>query len=237
VFQANTTAGFSIVTFAADNTAGRVVAHGLGVAPKMIITKGTAQTTGWYTYHFNIGANKFIRLNETNSEATNTGIWGNTHPTSSVFTIGNNECGYNSGGANDVLAYCFAEVEGYSKMGSYITNAANSGPFVHTGFRPAFVMVKVTGGGSNASYWSWTIYDNKRVPFNTNHSPLFANLAVIENFRGDGSTNSGGNTLYFDFLSNGFKVMNGGTEANGTAGSPVVYMAFAEMPFKYANAK
>ena len=98
-------------------------------------------------------------------------------------------------------------------------------------------MVKVLGGSSNASYWSWTIYDNKRVPFNTNHSPLYADLNVQENYRGDGSTSSGGNTLYFDFLSNGFKVMNGGTEANGTAGTSVLYMAFAEAPFKYANAR
>jgi len=221
VFQANTTAGFSIVTFAADNTAGRVVAHGLGVAPKMIITKGIAQATGWYTYHFNIGANKFIRLNEANPEATNTGIWGNTHPTSSVFTIGNNECGYNNGGANDVLAYCFAEVDGYSKMGSYVGNVDAEGVYVYLGFRPAWILLKRTTGGST---YNWFIHDNKRGASNVNKERLTSDTNEAE---ATGITS-------MDFLSNGFKIRTANTSYNeGT----VIYMAFAEAPFKYANAR
>ena len=226
VFQANTTAGFSIVTFAADNTAGRVVAHGLGVAPKMIITKGTAQETGWYTYHFDIGANKWLRLNETNAEATSTGIWGNTHPTSSVFTIGNNVCGYNNGGANEVIAFCFAEVEGYSKFGSWTGTGAADGTFVFTGFRPAFVMVKRASAAGN-----WTIMDNTRRTFNFNNVLLYPNSNAVE------AANDGYNGS--DFVSNGFKIRGGadgvGTDVSGTG--TYIYMAFAEEPFKYANAR
>jgi len=219
VFQANTTAGFSIVTFAADNTAGRVVAHGLGVAPKMIITKGIAQATGWYTYHFNIGANKFIRLNEANPEATNTGIWGNTHPTSSVFTIGNNECGYNNGGANDVLAYCFAEVDGYSKMGSYVGNVDAEGVYVYLGFRPAWILLKRTTGGST---YNWFIHDNKRGAFNVNDERLTSDTNEAE------STS----ITSMDFLSSGFKIRTANTSYNE---GNFIYMAFAAQPFKYAN--
>jgi len=218
VFQANTTAGFSIVTFAADNTAGRVVAHGLGVAPKMIITKGIAQATGWYTYHFNIGANKFIRLNEANPEATNTGIWGNTHPTSSVFTIGNNECGYNNGGANDVLAYCFAEVDGYSKMGSYVGNVDAEGVYVYLGFRPAWILLKRTTGGST---YNWFIHDNKRGASNVNKERLTSDTNEAE---ATGITS-------MDFLSNGFKIRTANTSYNE---GNFIYMAFAAQPFKYS---
>ena len=237
VVQANQTAGFSAIIYTGTGALG-TIAHGLGAVPKMMIIKNRDVNDAWAVYHGEntlAPATDYLVLNDDAATADAATYWNDTAPTSSVFTV-NTAHNVNADGEK-YIAYVFAEVDGYSKFARYVTNAGNSGPFVHTGFRPAFVMVKVTGGGSNASYWSWTIYDNKRVPFNTNHSPLFANLAVIENFRGDGSTNSGGNTLYFDFLSNGFRVMNGGTEANGTAGSPVVYMAFAEMPFKYANAK
>ena len=221
VFQANTTAGFSIVTFAADNTAGRVVAHGLGVVPKMIITKGTAQETGWYTYHFNIGANKWLRLNEANPEATDTGIWGNTHPTSSVFTIGNNVCGYNNGGANEVIAFCFAEIEGYSKFGSFVGNVDADGVMIFTNFSPSFVLVKRTTGGST---YNWFIHDNKRGASNVNKERLTSDTNEAE---ATGITS-------MDFLSNGFKIRTANTSYNeGT----VIYMAFAEAPFKYANAR
>ena len=240
VVQANTDAGFSIVTYTGDDQARATVAHGLSKAPEMIIVKNRDEAISnpaWPVYHASntsAPATDYLDLSDDGGTDDAETLWSDEVPTDTLVILGTADS-VNSGSAH--VMYCFHSVEGYSKLGSYVTNAGNSGPFVHTGFRPAFVMVKVTGGGSNASYWSWTIYDNKRVLFNRNHSPLFANHNIFENYRGDGSTTSGGNTLYFDFLSNGFRVMNGGTEANGTAGSPVVYMAFAEMPFKYANAK
>jgi len=237
VVQANQTAGFSAIIYTGTGALG-TIAHGLGAVPKMMIIKNRDVNDAWAVYHGEntlAPATDYLVLNDDAATADAATYWNDTAPTSSVFTV-NTAHNVNADGEK-YIAYVFAEVDGYSKFARYVTNAGNSGPFVHTGFRPAFVMVKVTGGSSNASYWSWTIYDNKRVLFNRNHSPLFANHSIFENYRGDGSTTSGGNTLYFDFLSNGFRVMNGGTEANGTAGTPVVYMAFAEMPFKYANAK
>ena len=220
IYQANTTAGFSIVTFPSDNTAGRTVAHGLGAAPTFIITKGRAQTSSWYTYHKEAGANKWLTLNSTNAAATNTGIWGNTHPTSSIFTIGNNETGYNNGGDNDSIAYCFAPIQGYSKFGSYTGNGTSSsadfdGPFVYTGFKPAWIMTK----RSSSSGGSWAIVDNKRDTINPTQIALFAN------------TNGADDTdKKVDFLSNGFKLRNSRDDFN-TDGVTYIYMAFAEHPF------
>ena len=224
--QANTDAGFSIVTFPADNLAGRTVGHGLGVAPKMIITKGRAQTTGWYIYNYHIGAGNYLVLNTTAGSATSTGLWGNTHPTSSVFTIGNNDSGYNSGGANDALAYCFADVESYSKFGVYTGNGNADGTFVYTGFRPAFIMYKRTN-----TTGSWLIDDNKTSTFNYDSNYLLANSADAE---GDTTTNAAGHM--FDHLSNGFKMRNTNADRNASGGT-YIYMAFAEAPFKYANAR
>jgi len=234
--QANTTAGFSIVLYTGSES-DATVGHGLGGVPDMLIWKKRNGANDWIVYHSantSAPATDHLHLNNKNGTSDVATMFQDTLPTSTVFSIGTDD---DVNDAKNYVVYCFRSIEGYSKFGSYTTNAANTGPFVYTGFKPAWVMVKVTGGSSNASYWSWTIYDNKRVPFNTNHSPLFANSSVSENYRGDESTTTGGNTLYFDFLSNGFKVMNGGTEANGTAGTVVVFMAFAEAPFKYANAK
>jgi hypothetical protein len=146
--SANTTAGFSVVTYTGVS-ATSTIAHGLGVAPKFIITKLRNLADGWYSYHESIGNNKFIRLDTTGASTTST-IFGNTSPTSTVFTNEINNYTY--------VAYCFAEVEGFSKFGSYTGNGSADGPFVYTGFRPAFVMVKRT----NSSLWGWVIIDNKR---------------------------------------------------------------------------
>ena len=215
VYQANTTAGFSIVTFPADNTAGRTVAHGLGVAPRMIITKGVAQTSGWYTYHYHAGANTWMVLHDTTAATTNTGIWGNTHPTSSIFTIGNNETGYNNGGANESLAYCFAPIQGYSKFGSYTGNGDADGAFVYLGFKPAFIMVKATDVDE------WRMYDHKRAnAHNVIDVRIIADTTAAES-QDDNEC---------DFLSNGvkFRSSSGGVNSSGQA---YVYMAFAEHPF------
>ena len=220
IYQANTTAGFSIVTFPADNTAGRTVAHGLGAAPKFIITKGAEQTGGWYTYHYHAGANKWIVLHDTTAGTTNTGIWGNTHPTSSIFTIGNNETGYNNGGANDSLAYCFAEKQGYSKFGTFEANgSATDGQFVYTGFKPAFVLWKNIDNGKQ-----WFIVDSKRNPFNPTDHTLYTDALTAE------LTWLSFGTAYGLLLSNGFKWNQGDSHWNNS-GDTYVYAAFAEHPF------
>ena len=223
--SANTDAGFSIVTFPADNTAGRTVGHGLGVAPKMIITKGRAQTTAWYTYNYNIGAGNYLVLNTTAATASSSGLWGNTHPTSTVFTIGNNDAGYNSGGANDALAYCFAEIEGYSKFGSYTGNNATDGNMIFTNFSPALVIIKYVSGSAGGTK-NWHMYDNKRSAFNPTENVLFANASTAE---------SGASAFDIDFLSNGFKLRNAEGAVNN--GAVYIYMCWAETPFKYATAK
>ena len=220
--SANTDAGFSIVTFPADNTAGRTVGHGLGVAPKMIITKGRAQTTSWYIYNYHVGAGNYLVLNATAATASSSGLWGNTHPTSSVFTIGNGDAGYNSGGANDALAYCFADVEGYSKCGVYTGNGNADGSFVFVGFKPAWIMFKRTDGVTH-----WQIHDIKRSPVNPSGIGLLANTTDAD----------GVSTTYnLDITSNGFKLRDAHAGQNASGGT-YIYMAFAEAPFKYANAR
>jgi hypothetical protein len=217
--SANTTAGFSVVTYTGVS-ATSTIAHGLGVAPKFIITKLRNLADGWYSYHESIGNNKFIRLDTTGASTTST-IFGNTSPTSTVFTneINNYTC----------VAYCFAEVEGFSKIGSYTGNGSADGIFVYTGFTPAFVMVKRT----NSSLWGWVIIDNKRSTASGNNlidKSLLANAADSEYAPGSG--------WVADFLSNGFKFRMSAnhSSANGN-GDPYIYMAFAENPFKNSLAR
>jgi len=211
--QANTTAGFSIVTYTGTQ-ANATVGHGLGVAPKFIITKCRSAINGWPVYHYSLLATDFVRLNETAATATNSVVWNNTEPTSTVFTVGANDEN-NKSGANQ-LAYCFAEIEGYSKFGKYTGNGSSDGTFVYTGFKPAFTLIKRT----DAAGFSWGIYDNKRPEYNLVDKYLIANQSLAEQ--------SGNNEL--DLLSNGMKMRsgNGGTNASG---GTYIYMAFASNPF------
>jgi hypothetical protein len=220
--QANTTAGFSVVTFTSNGSNGQTVGHGLGVAPTMIITKNRSATGSWYTYNYNIGANHWIRLNDTDAKTSNTNVWGNTHPTSSVFTIGLSDLGYSN--TNNIVAYCFAEIKGYSKFGSYTGNGTGSfgpfanGPFVYTGFKPAWVMIKRTDGANG-----WTIFDSVRDPHNVVGNQLSANSNSAE--EADASHHS-----ERDYYSNGFKLKGNGNDVNAN-GANYIYMAFAEHPF------
>jgi hypothetical protein len=224
--SANTSAGFSVVTFTTNNTAGATIGHGLGVAPAMIIMKYRGLAANWVVYHKNMSAtpqNGYLNLNTTSAYATSTDPWNNTAPTSSVITMG---AGVGSASSTNYavftsVAYCFSEVAGYSAFGSYTGNGSANGPFVFTGFRPRFVMIKAT---STAGY-SWTIEDAARSPSNASDKFLFANLTNAEN--------SG--TARSDFLSNGFKIRD--SSNNNDSGVTYVYMAFAESPFKYANAR
>ena len=220
--SASTTSGFSIVTYTGTNTLGATVGHGLGVAPKMIIVKSrTGGGENWNTYHASLGATKFINLNTNNSVYTDVNAWNNTAPTASVFSIGGNSGDTGRSGQNYV-AYCFADVQGYSKFGSYVGNGEPSGdaPFIYTGFKPALVMIK----SSSYDGQHWSITDNKRLGYNGNSAWL----------KGDASGAELTNLVNPDFLSNGFKLQNNNDIYNKN-GQTYIYMAFAEAPLVGSN--
>jgi len=209
----NQTAGISINTYTGTGS-NATVGHGLGAVPKMIIIKDTTNAESWIVYHEAVGNDGNLYLNLTNAKATQA-VFQNTTPTSSVFSLGTVD-GANKASAVHV-AYCFAEVPGYSSIGSYTGNGSTDGPFVYTGFRPAWLLVKRAVGGTG----NWDIFDNKRDPFNVVDAVLDADNNTAE------TTYS---TIKFDFLSNGFKVR--GTQSNiNASGSTYIYMAFAENPF------
>jgi hypothetical protein len=212
----STTAGFSVVTYTSNNTGGATVGHGLGVKPSMIILKRRPSTSDWDSYHTSLGATKGIALNTTAAATTSINYWNNTEPTSTVFTLG---AGVNPA-STTMLAYCWAEIAGFSRFGSYTGNNSADGPFVYLGFRPKFVMIKnYTSAGNN-----WAIYDGTRNTYNVEDALLRPNLTSAE------VTYAG-----LDFVSNGFKLRNTDSSINDT--SSYIYMAFAENPFKNANAR
>jgi len=214
--SANTTSGFSIVSYTGNNTQGVTVGHGLGVAPKMIIFKSRNGTENWITYHDGIGNTKAIFLNLTNAEATaSSNFWNNTSPTSSVFTLGDNS-NHNDTSA-DMIAYCFADVKGFSKFGSYTGNGNADGTFVYTGFKPSFVLVKRT----DTTGYEWSIWDNKRDPFNLADTTLRPNSAATES--------TIGSFYQIDMLSQGYKFRTSNGDVNDSGGT-YIYMAFAEEP-------
>ena len=209
----NTTSGFSIISFAGASAVS-TVAHGLGVAPKMIIFKNRSDADAWGVYHESIGSNAALYLNE---NAGNDGtLWNNTAPTSSVFTVQNNSAVNGSG--NNIIAYCFAEKQGYSKMAAYKGNGNVNGTFVYTGFKPSFILVKRTNGSEN-----WTIMDSARDINNVAVNKLHPNTT--------GGTDAGAT---IDILSNGFKNRTTNAGANGS-GDTYIYMAFAEEPLVASN--
>ena len=220
--QANTTAGFSIVkygdasSFSASTPA--TVGHGLGKTPKWIIIKNLDGSRSWGVHHVSNGAGKIIYLDLTNAVASSTGFDNGTLPSSSVFTV--NTLNVANGNNLEYIAYCFAEIQGYSKFGSYKGNGGSSGAFSYTGFKPAWLMIKRQDSSTNGD---WTIYDNKRSNIgngdNENNDFLRAN---------DSATEASASGL--DILSNGFKIRSTSSRVNAN-NSVYIYMAFAEHPF------
>ena len=198
------------------NGSNATIGHGLGSVPKMILLKCRTQGDKWIVYNSKIGNTKYLVLNDTDAETTSSTHFNNTSPTSSVFSTGTS--GNVSGTGETFIAYCFAEKTGYSKFGSYTGNNNADGPFIYTGFKPAFVMIKDFSEG----FSNWVMYDDKRsdVPnANVNDQVLYANSSAAEL----SSTTRG-----IDTLSNGFKIRENGGDINGTAS--YIYMAFAEAP-------
>jgi hypothetical protein len=221
----NATAGFSIVTYTGTG-ANATVGHGLGVAPKMIIIRNRSITQNWLVYHTSLtSASYYILLNTTGAQdGPYTTIFNGTAPTSTVFSIGTDSSV--SGNGNSFVAYCWAEVEGYSKFGSYTGNGSADGPFQYTGFRPKFVVIKKSSGVGE-----WAVFDGARETFNPEGS-----VAGRLRFNTSAAESGADSAQYMDFLSNGFKIRNTSGFDNDSGGT-YVYMAFAEAPFKFSNAR
>ena len=217
--SANTTSGFSIVSFTGNGTAGATVGHGLGVAPNFIIVKSRTEVRSWVVGNSKSGWTKFLTLESTDADSTASTIWNDTAPTSSVFSIGTSAA-LNGSGQN-IIAYCFNEVKGFSKFGSYTGNGASdtNGAFIYLGFKPSMLLVKRTNGAKD-----WKIFDNKRNGYNGSNEVLEPNNSDAED-----------TTEFVDFLSNGFKWRIPNTDpkyadVNGD-GDTFIYAAFASEPF------
>jgi hypothetical protein len=219
--SANTTAGFSIVTYTGTG-ANATVGHGLGVAPSMVIVKQRGGTTNWTVYHAGVASDAqtdYLSLNLTDAAIDNNVVWNDTAPTTTVFSLGTGAAVNTNTGT--YVAYCFAPVAGYSAFGSYTGNGSADGPFVFTNFRPRYLMVKEASGTSAAS-GNWVIHDAVRDTYNVCGLRL-----VADNSYAEGTVNA------FDFLSNGFKLRTTDVGRNESGGT-YIYMALAENPFKYS---
>jgi hypothetical protein len=219
--SANTTSGFSVVTYTGTGS-NATIGHGLGVAPRIVIVKDRDRVTDWpiMAQAANNGSGQlgWIRLNTTDPWSTTAILWNNTSPTSTVFSIGTYD--YVNEPSSRYVAYCFSEVAGYSKFGSYTGNGSADGPFVYLGFRPKYVLCKRTNTTGD-----WVINDAARNPSNALNLWLYPNYSDAE-----------ATFTFCDFVSNGFKIRVGPTAMNNN-GDSYIYMAFAENPFKYANAR
>jgi len=219
VVSVNQDAGFSIVSYTGNGTIGATVGHGLGKKPKFFMTKNRdTAALDWPVFSEELlGSNGYIYLNKTNAAATIANISG---PTSSVLTLS----GYNDNNKSGdrFIAYCWAEIEGFSKFGSYVGNGSADGAFVYCGFKPAFIFIKnATTAGTQ-----WLIWDNARTSNNPSNIYQIPNQALIDQDTG----------ADIDFLSNGFKVRNTSISGN-SSGATIIFAAFAESPFTTANAK
>lgn len=211
--------GFDIVNYAGSGaTSAQSIPHNLGAKPKFIVAKVLNTTNGWLVYHSSAGATQSGILNGTNA-FTSQSDWNSTEPTSSTFTVyGSN----NNTAGNSYIAYLWAEVPGFSKIGSYTGNGSASGPFVYTGFRPRFVLIKRT----DSVGYSWFMYDTARDTYNPVQHSIYAESSAVETAASN----------QIDFLSNGFRPVDTNTGTNGSGGT-FAYVAFAENPFKYSTAR
>ena len=211
-WKESATAGMDIVSYTGNATA-RTISHSLSAVPAWMLIKCRSEDGhSWKVYHKSIGATKTLALQNTGAPDDDANYHGDTEPTSSVFTIGSN------GDVNDdgetFIAFLFAEKKGFSKFGSYIGNGNADGPFIYLGFKPAFLMVKLTSGSDD-----WQILDTKRSPHN-----------IVGGYMRPNSNAVTTNNDVIDFLSNGFKLRTSAGSWNPSAGT-FIYMAFAEQPF------
>ena len=209
--SANREAGFSIIEWS-GNDANSTVGHGLGKKPKFFVVKSRTHSQNWFVYHDGTGSTKNPRWNDTASAYTTANIWNNTEPTDTVLHLGSSS-GVNGAG-NSYICYCWAEIPGYSKFGIYRGNNNSDGPYIHLGFRPAWVMIKNVDAGST----EWYILDGARDPDNP-----------VGQYLSSSSQANEATYVFYDFLSNGFKLRNTGAAQNPN-NQNIIYMAFAEQP-------
>jgi hypothetical protein len=216
--RANPQAGVSVVAYTGTGSTS-TVGHGLGVAPSLILCKTRAATVQWVVYHASLGKDRFLGLNTTAAAVTDSSYWG-SGVTSTVFGLQNMAGGNNNG---SMIAYCFAEIEGFSKFSSYTGNGSADGPFVYCGFRPRFLMIKRTDSAE-----PWIIKDTARSIYNGYDVEIYPNYSNAE----------GGpySPPIMDYVSNGFKLRSTTTASNGSGGT-IIFAAFAESPFKYSRAR
>ena len=208
--SANTTAGFSIITYTGNGSSGATIGHGLGAKPDcMLVKQLTGSNTSWKVY-LGSDANYSLDLNNDSAEANDNSIWNDTEPTSTLFSVGSSTS--TNGNGQNYVAYLFTSIKGYSKFSKFSGNGNADGQFVYTGFKPAFVMVKRL----DTADW-WGMFDNKREGYNPKNDPLFASASDAES------------TLDMDLLSNGFKWYTTNNGVNGNGGV-YGYMAFAAEP-------
>jgi hypothetical protein len=222
--SANPTAGFSIVTYTGNGTNGATVGHSLGVVPQFVIIKSRSASRPWLVWHGTFSNGDYIILNSTAAKANDSRTnrpWGTF--TSSILTLGEDDEVNTNGGT--YVAYCFAEVPGYSRFGSYTGNGSADGPFVFCGFRPRWILYKRATNTTSSHHW--ILHDTARDPYNEAITQLFPNLSNAE---GTTSANK------IDILSNGFK-LRGSDGASNASGETYIFAAFSESPFKHALAR
>jgi hypothetical protein len=210
----NTSSGFSIATMTTQASGTATFGHGLGVAPSMVICKFTSTSSDWYVWHSSFSGSQYVLLNTTGAVTSNSAIFSSA-PTSTVVNLGSAWAG---GGR--IVSYCFSEIPGYSKFGTYTGNGSSDGPFVFTGFSPRYILFRRTDSAGGAA-----VADSARNPLNVAGQMLYPYGSDAE-----------GTNPYCDFLSNGFKVRGTSLFMNASGGS-YIYMAFAENPYKYSLAR
>ena len=217
-YSINTTSGFGIYQYVGNGTAGATIAHGLGVAPKFVICKKISNSGDW-SVGFKDGAtfSKYLTLNNDDGANASSGYWNNTAPDATNITLGD---GHTNGSGITQIMYAWAPVRGYSAMVAYHGNGNADGPFVYTGFRPAYVIIKRYGANGD----TWGVWNDKMLGYNPDNNSLHPESTAVQGL-GD----------YIDLLSNGFKPRNVAPAINGT--SSYVYAAFAEFPIVSSNSK
>ena len=204
----NATAGFSIIAYTGTGSAA-TIPHGLGVAPQAIWVKNRDDAEDWVCYFENDGAGYYQSLNSASNRTANSGMWNDTAPTTSVFSVGTHNS-VNSNG-DDYVAYCFAPVQGYCRIGRYRGNTSSNGAFIYTGFRPQTIIIKEQSSSKNWFYWV-----DKRLGYNGGNRGMSPNLSNAEQ-----------SSDHVDLLSNGFKFRDGDTNFNA-AGNEYNYMAWGQ---------
>ena len=221
-YSINTTSGVGIYQYAGTSSNG-TIAHGLGTAPECVIVKKASAADAWWVYHQGTGAGKYMVLDTTAAPVTNSAAWNDSAPTDTLIHLGTAGNTNSSSGSPTYIMYAFAPVKGFSSFGKYYGNNNDDGPFIYTGFRPAFLMVKQSNDVGD-----WLIMDDKRVGYNPDNNYFKANATSAS----QGAANK------CDILSNGFKPRSSGAghDLNG-ASDTYNYMAFAEFPMVSSNSK